>query len=127
MISKLTAALTLPATTVVPAAGPAAATEGEPGTALTRRATYTHDDEIVIEVDAPAVYAQARYQPGQHQQIRCRTVIVDGAQGALSGAGERETGTAGVTEPAEMDGTEIATGYLIKDGRTELGVFDSCQ
>lgn len=163
MITKLTTALALAgaATAMVFTAGPAAATEGEPGAALTGQATCTHSgDEIVIEIDAPVVYAQAGYLPGERQQIRYRTVIVDQAQGTLAGAGEWETGRAGDTEPADLDGTEMdvlrndpnaylvvqevqwlapdgenpvastelyATGYLIKDGRTELGVFDSCQ
>ncbi|WP_280458753.1 hypothetical protein [Nocardia carnea] len=129
--------------------------------ALAGQATCTHSgDEIVIEIDAPVVYAQPGYRPGEQQQIRYRTMIVDSAQGALAGAGEWETGRAGDTEPAEMDGTETdvlrndpnaylvaqevqwlapdgenpvastelyATGYLIKDGRTELGVLDSWQ
>jgi hypothetical protein len=163
MITELTTALAPAgtATAVVFTAGPAAATEGEPGAAVTGQATCTHsDDKIVIEIDAPVVFAQAGYQPGQRQQIRYRTVIVDSAQGVLAGAGEWESGRAGDTEPAEMDDTEMdvlrndpnaysvvqevewlapdgenpvastelyATGYLIKDGRTELGVFDSCQ
>ncbi|MEU1985835.1 hypothetical protein [Nocardia sp. NPDC019395] len=39
---------------------------------------------------------------------------------ALAPAGTLTAGPAAATEL-------YATGYLIKDGRTELGVFDSCQ
>ncbi|TQM29267.1 hypothetical protein [Nocardia bhagyanarayanae] len=163
MIGKLTTALALSATTaaLVFGAGAASADTGVPGVALTGQATCTHkDDRIEIEIAAPIVYAQSGYRPGEHQQIRYRTVVYDAAQHTLASAGEWEKGKATDTKPAEMDDTKVkvlrndpnayqvvqqvewlapdgenpvasadlaATGYLIKDGRTELGTFEYCQ
>ncbi|MEV0299298.1 hypothetical protein [Nocardia sp. NPDC050710] len=110
MIGKLTTALALSTTTaaLVLGAGTATASTGAPGVALTGQATCTHkSDRIDIEIDAPVVYAQSGYLPGEHQQIRYRTVIYDAAQGTLAGAGEWEKGKATAIRAADLDGTNM--------------------
>lgn len=111
MIGKLTTALALATTTtalVLGAGTASAATEGVPGAAVTGQATCTHkNDKIRIEIDSPVVYAQPGYLPGENQQIRYRTVVVDAAQGTLAVAGEWETGKATDTKAADMDDTKV--------------------
>ncbi|ONM47444.1 hypothetical protein [Nocardia donostiensis] len=108
MIGKLSTVIVAATTTTALffGAGTAAA-YGEPGAAVTGQATCGHDgDEIVVEIDAPIVYAQPDYLPGEHQQVRYRTVVFD-VLDELVGAGEWETGKATATDPADMDDTEL--------------------
>ncbi|MFI6870748.1 hypothetical protein [Nocardia sp. NPDC050406] len=112
MIAKLTAGIALTAATAaltLAATGTAAAeTYGSPGNAVVASATCTHsDDTIEITMDSPKIFAQAGYQPGEHQQVRYRTVVYDAAQNTIAAVTEYSSGKATATEAADVDDTKL--------------------
>lgn len=113
MIAKLTAGVALTAATAaltLAATGTAtAATYGSPGNAVVASATCTHknDSTIEIKMDAPKIFAQAGYQPGEHQQVRYRTVVYDAVQNSIAAVTEYSSGKATATDAAKVDDTEV--------------------
>lgn len=113
MIAKLITGVALTAATTaltLAATGTAtAATYGSPGNAVVASATCTHKDDATIEIsmDSPKIYAQAGYQPGEHQQVRYRTVVYDAVQNSIAGVTEYSSGKATATSPAKVDDTKL--------------------
>ncbi len=89
-------------------AGTAAADSytGKPGHALVATAQCNHDDkDVVIRFDAPIVYAQAGFLPGENQQIRYRTVVGDLKTGDIVAVTEYKQGFAELDKPAKLADT----------------------
>ncbi len=113
MIAKLTAGITLTAATAALTLGAtgtaAAATYGTPGNAVVASATCTHKNNSTIEItmDAPKIFAQAGYQPGEHQQVRYRTVVYDAVQSTIAAVTEFSSGKATATDSADVDDTKV--------------------
>ncbi len=102
-------AATAAATTLgLAAAGTAAADSytGKPGHALVATAQCNHDDkDVVIRFDAPIIYAQAGFLPGENQQIRYRTVVGDLKTGDIVAVTEYKQGFAELDKPAKLADT----------------------
>ncbi|MGX1808764.1 hypothetical protein ACWIGI_23840 [Nocardia sp. NPDC055321] len=112
MIAKLAAGIALTAATAaltLGATGTAVAADfGTPGQTVVAAATCKHkNSEIEITMDAPKVYAQPGYLPGEHQTIRYRTVVIDEAQGTVAAVTEYSTGKATATDAAKLDDAKV--------------------
>ena len=79
---------------------------GKPGHALVSTAQCNHDDkDVVIRFDAPTVYAQPGFLPGENQQIRYRTVVGDLKTGDIVAVTEYKQDFAELDKPAKLADT----------------------